>query len=159
LSRGFCAYAATHPRTTLDMATATTSDFRARATQLEPPPFSLIEYESLLARLTRELRRAASELARDPRGFVRGLIAPDLTDDPKEAKRRRRLVFGMAGALVLHVVLVTVIAIVGWRTLKTGADTTVIMVDPGPIATLREAEPTPQIPRGTKDSGGGNGGK
>src|SRR4051794_11554126 len=103
---------------TLYMASVTTSDFVAAATKSDAPPFSLIEQKSLLARLAEELARTSHELARDPRGFLRDLFA----DDTKDAKRRRRIYFGLAGALVIHAVLLTVIIVIGWRSLTAPQD-------------------------------------
>src|SRR5689334_7166090 len=93
------------------MASVTTSDFVKTATRNVAPPFSLIEQKSLLARLAEEITRAAREFTRDPRAFLRDLFA----DDTKDAKRRRRLYFGLAGALVVHAALLTLIAVIGLR--------------------------------------------
>ncbi|HJQ25983.1 MAG TPA: energy transducer TonB [Blastocatellia bacterium] len=96
------------------MASATTSDFVTTATAPAAPPFALIEPKSLPLRLAEELARTARELARDPRAFLRDL----LTDDTKDAKRRRRIYFGLAGALIVHAVLLAVIVVIGWRSLS-----------------------------------------
>jgi periplasmic protein TonB len=136
------------------MASATTSDFVATATKVAATPFSLIEQKSLPARLAEELGRAWHELARDPRGFVRGLFA----DDTRDAKRRRRLYFGLAGALVVHALLLTVIVVIGWRSLAASKDQPEVIMLPGlaPVPP-RVEEPTANIPHGEK-TGGGSGG-
>ncbi|HKQ09205.1 MAG TPA: energy transducer TonB [Blastocatellia bacterium] len=95
------------------MASATTSDFVATATRPDAPPFALIEPKSLPARLAEEVARALSEFRRDPGGFLHNLF----TDDTRDAKRRRRIYFGLAGALVVHALLLTVIVVIGWRSL------------------------------------------
>jgi len=137
------------------MASATTSDFVATATKVAAPPFSLIEQKSLLARLAEELARAWHELTRDPRGFIRDLFA----DDTKDAKRRRRLYFGLAGALVIHALLLIVIAVIGWRSLAASKETAQVIMLPG-LASVppKVEEPATNIPHGEKDGGGGSGG-
>jgi TonB family protein len=139
------------------MASATTSDFVMTATKSDAPPFSLIEQKSLLTRLAEELARAWHEFRRDPRGFLRNLFA----DDTKDAKRRRRLYFGLAGALAIHAVLLTMIAVIGWRSLAApkGPDERVEtwVVSPN-IGTPATPESKPATPHGEKDAGGGHGG-
>lgn len=136
------------------MASATTSDFVATATKVAAPPFSLIEQKSLLARLAEELARAWHELTRDPRGFIRDLFA----DDTKDAKRRRRLYFGLAGALVVHALLLSVIAVIGWRNLTASKETAQVIWLPGPIAASSKVEePAANISHGEKDDGGSGG--
>src|SRR5438270_13404813 len=100
------------------MASATTGDFVTTATKREAPPFSLIEPKSLPARLAEELARATREFTGDPRAFFRDLFA----DDTRDAKRRRRIYFGLAAALAVHAVLLTVIAVIGWRSLTAPPD-------------------------------------
>src|SRR5215475_7898387 len=109
------------------MASLTTSDFVATATRVTPPPFSLIEQKGLLARLVEELSRAWRELTRNPRGFIRDLFA----NDTRDAKRRRRLYFGLSGALVIHAVLLTVIAVIGWRSLAAAKEAPQVIMLPG----------------------------
>src|SRR5205085_9187468 len=96
------------------MASVTTGDFVTTAAEPGAPPFSLIEPKGLASRLAEELARAAREFARDPRAFIGDLF----TDDTRDAKRRRRIYVGLAGALVVHAVLLTVIAVIGWRHLS-----------------------------------------
>jgi TonB family protein len=138
------------------MASVTTSDFVATATNSGAPPFSLIEQKSLLARLAEELARTSHEFARDPRSFIRDLFA----DDTKDAKRRRRIYFGLAGALVIHAVLLMVIVVIGWRSLTASeAAPKVILLEPPTKISTKEEEPKTDIPRGKKDAGGGHGGE
>jgi len=134
------------------MASATTSDFVATATAIDAPPFSLIEPKSLLARLAEELARTSREFKRDPRGFLSDLFA----DDTKDARRRRRIYFGLAGALVIHAVLLTVIAVIGWHSLTTPQETPqVIMLPSLTSESAKVEEPKANIPHGDKTSGGG----
>ncbi|HKP13987.1 MAG TPA: TonB family protein [Blastocatellia bacterium] len=125
------------------------------ATRADAPPFSLIEQKSLPARLAEELARASREFTRDPRGFFRGLFA----DDTKDAKRRRRIYFGLAGALVVHAVLLTVIAVIGWRSLSAPDEGGVIVrrIDlPTPI-TEKSPETKTEAPSGDNGHGGRGG--
>jgi Gram-negative bacterial tonB protein. len=134
------------------MASATTTDFVATATKSAAPPFSLIEQKSLLARLAEELARTSREFARDPRGFLRDLFA----DDTKDARRRRLIYFGLAGALVIHAVLLTVIAVIGWHSLTTPKETLQVITLPSLTSeSAKVEEPKANIPRGDKNSGGG----
>jgi TonB family protein len=138
------------------MASATTSDFVATAANRDAPPFSLIEQKGLLARLAEELVRASREFTRDPRGFIGDLFA----DDTKDAKRRRRLYFGLAGALVIHALLLTVIAVIGWRSLTAPKEGSQVIMLPGLIpAPPKVEEPKADIPKGDKSGGGGSGGE
>jgi len=136
------------------MASATTSDFVATATKA-PPPFSLIEQKGLPGRLAEELARAWRELTRDPRGFIRDLFA----DDTRDAKRRRRLYFGLAGALAVHAILLTVIAMIGWRSLAAPQDGEYIVhrIDLPARPTEEPTEARSKAPPGDNGTGGGGG--
>lgn len=136
------------------MASVTTSDFVATASRLEAPPFSLIEQKSLLARLLEELRRTSQEFARDPRAFLRNLF----TDDTRDAKRRRRIYFGLAGALVVHAALLAVIVVLGWRHLSASEEGQKVILLPGlapPVSKVNET--TPDVPQGDNARGGAGG--
>ena len=144
------------------MATVTTSEFVKMTKALDASPFSLLEQKGLFARLGEEIARASREIARDPRGFIRELFA----DDTKDAKRRRKLYFGLAGALVAHVVLLVLIALIGWRHLTTPKEESgaVVMlpsltkvVDKSPDKPKPE-EPKVDLPHGGVNNGGGGGG-
>ncbi|HEY7543298.1 MAG TPA: hypothetical protein VID27_00360, partial [Blastocatellia bacterium] len=81
---------------------------------IEAPPFSLLEQKSLVARLAEEISRAASEIARDPRAFIRDL----LSDDARDKKRQRRMRVLLASALAFHIALLGVVIVIGWHALK-----------------------------------------
>ena len=133
------------------MASATTSDFVTTATGPEAPPFALIEPKSLPLRLAEEVARAAREFSRAPRAFLRDLRS----DDNKDAKRRRRIYFGLAGALAVHAVLLAVIVVIGWRSLSTPKENDLVVrrLDlPSPAA---EGETKPKAPHGDSAPGGG----
>jgi TonB family protein len=137
------------------MASVTTGDFVKTATPTSAPPFSLIEHKSLPARLVEELARAWRDVARDPRGFCRDLFA----DDTKDAKRRRRIYFGLAGALVIHAVLLSVIVVIGWRHLNAATDEGYVVHRIDTPSTLIEKtnEAKPEVPRGDNGHGGSGG--
>src|ERR1051325_992310 len=146
------------------MATATTSEFVKMTNALDAPPFSLLEQKGLFARLGEEIARAAREIARDPRGFLRELFA----DDTKDAKRRRKLYFGLAGALVGHIVLLVLIAFIGWHHLTASKEvndrgdnwlpTSATQAEKSPDRSKVE-EPKVDMPHGGPKQGGGGGGK
>ena len=109
------------------------------------------------------LESAIGDLARDPRGFIRDLLSADT----KDAKRRQRIYLGLACALVVHLGLIVLIAVLGLRTMfvKQAAEEPpgyrVIYTDRAPSieapanenAKLNKAE----APKG--DGGGGGGGQ
>jgi periplasmic protein TonB len=142
----------------LKMASITTSEFVRTASHVDAPPFSLIEQKGLIARLAEEFARASSELARDPRGFIRAIFA----DDAVDAKRRRKIRILLAYAVVAHVALVALIAFLGWHHLvQPKADTSDLRVDmvKFPQKPVDKPEDAPsEMPRGTKVGGGGGGG-
>jgi TonB family protein len=147
---------ASHPK----MASVVTTEF-VRTIHADPPPFTLIEQQSLPSRLIQALESAVGELAGDPRGFIRDL----LTADTKDAKRRQRIYLGLACALVVHVALIVLIAVIGWRTVfvkqvaAQSQEYTVIFpervpsIEPPPIENAVASKP--EMPKG---SGGGGGG-
>ncbi|MEK6406048.1 MAG: energy transducer TonB [Acidobacteriota bacterium] len=117
------------------------------------PPFSLIEQESLGSRLIREIQAAVGELTRDPGGFIRELFSADT----KDAKRRQRIYVGLTCAVVVHVALVVLIAVLGWRTMfvkhvDEAGDGIHVYFPIGPPKAERTQGPGP---RGAKDDGGG----
>lgn len=136
------------------MASVTTSEFVKTASHLEAPPFSLIEQKGLVARLTEEFVRSWSELAQDPRGFIRAIFE----DDTKDAKRSRRIRISLACALVAHVVVIALIAFLGWRHLvQPKEEVSNLKVDIVQFPPKSIDEPEAVIPHG-KDGGGGGGG-
>jgi len=94
------------------MVSVVTQEF-VRTIPAETPPFSVLEQPGLLPRLGRALKAAGAELISDPRGFIRELLSADT----KDAKRRQRIYFGLACALVAHIALIVFIAVLGWRTM------------------------------------------
>lgn len=123
----------------------------------DAPPFSVIEQRGLAARLYDELARAAGEVSRDPRGFIRDLFS----NDTRDAKRRRRICAGLACALSAHVILLVLIAYVGWHNAFVKNDEPeykVKILDLPPKARSDAPDPAkPEAPRGER-GGGGSGG-
>jgi Gram-negative bacterial TonB protein C-terminal len=134
------------------MASVVTTEF-VRNIQADIAPFSLIEQRGLLSRLIQELEGVVGELTRDPRGFIRDLFSADT----KDAKRRQRIYAGLTGAVVVHVGLLAVIAVLGWHTIfvKQPPDDSkeIVIMLPPPSAPKSAGS----VPTGEKhgDSGGG----
>ena len=142
------------------MASVVTTEL-VRTIHADAQPFSLIEQQSLFSRLIQAIESAVADLSSDPRGFIRDL----LSGDTKDAKRRQKIYLGLACALVVHVALLVLIAVVGWRT---------VFVKPAaaqpPEYTVRILERPPSIeapeienavaskPEAPKGNGGGGGG-
>lgn len=136
------------------MASVTTREFVSSTRHAEAPPFSLLEQKSLASRLILELQSAFAELGRDPIGFIRSLFNPDAVD----SKRRQRIQIGLASALLVHVALITLIAVLGWRTMfaKTSGDEVLVWVPPPNKTTLSTEER--DVPKGDRLGGSGGGG-
>lgn len=134
------------------MASVVTTEF-IRNIHTDIAPFSLIEQRGLLSRLIQELEGVAGELTRDPRGFIRDFFSAD----SKDGKRRQRIYAGLTCAVVVHVGLLAIIAVFGWRTvfvkqLPDDRKDTFIMLPYAPP----KAEGS--LPPGDKDGGSGGGG-
>jgi TonB-like protein len=133
------------------MASVVTTEF-LRNIHTDSAPFSLIEQRGLLSRLLQELEGVVGELSRDPRGFIRDLFSADT----KDAKRRQRIYAGLTCAVAVHVGLIAIIAVLGWRTMfvkhppADGRYPVIMLPGPRPLLT---AEGTP-LP-GDKSGGGG----
>jgi hypothetical protein len=133
-----------------------TTQFVGSSSHADSLPFSLIEQKSLVSRLVEEGQSAVRDLASDPRAFLKELLSPGTTD----AKRRQRIYTGLAIAVIVHVSLLIVIAVVGWRTMfvkhSDGALASKVywlpLNEPDRLTTESNA------PRGKRDDGGGGGG-
>jgi len=135
------------------MASVTTTEFVRNTSHADSLPFTLIQQPGLISRLTRELKGAFAEMVRDPLGFAKGLFVVDT----KDAKRRQRIRMGLTVAVVMHVALLSIIAVLGWRTMfvkEPAADTGLEVLLPP--SSLRKAEV--EIPKGGKHGGSGGGG-
>lgn len=143
----------------LKMASVVTTEF-VRTIHADAPPFSLIEQQGLLSRLIQALEAAVGDLAGDPRGFIRDLLSADT----KDAKRRQRIHIGLACALVVHLALIVLIAVLGLRTMfvKPTAEQpeyTVIFPERAPSIEAPPIENAgsskPEMPKGSDGGGGG----
>jgi TonB family protein len=141
----------------LKMASVVTPEF-VRTIRADAPPFSLIEQQGLLSRLIQALEGAVGEMIGDPRGFIRDLLSADT----KDAKRRQRIYLGLACALVVHVALIALIAVLGWRTMfvklvaeQTPPYTVTFLESPPSIEKTELAKP--EMPKGEGHGGGGGG--
>ena len=139
---------------TLKMASVTTSEF-VRTTDAQP--FSMIEQKGLIRRLGEEVRRAARECARDPRGFIRDL----LFDSEKDTKRRRLIRIGLMWALGAHVAFIGIVVVLGWNRIGVSADERpelVVTILPTTNPHTNSGDPKGEKPLGKEDGGGGGGG-
>lgn len=137
----------------LKMSSVATTRF-IKNIHTDDQPFSLIEQKSLFSRLVQEAEGALGELTSDPRGFIRSLFSADT----KDAKRRQRIYLGLTTAVVVHVALLILIAIMGWHTVFVKA-----VPPPVPPQVVWVPPNSPEsgslpIPHGSKDQGGGRGG-
>jgi hypothetical protein len=139
------------------MASVVTTDF-ARTIHVDTPPFSLIEQQGLFSRLIQAVEAAVADLVADPRGFIRDLFSADT----KDSKRRQRIYLGLSCAIVMHIALITLIAVIGVRTMfvkhlegSRGSELilTHLATEPPDNATKDGS-----VPRGDKSAGSGGGG-
>ena len=139
------------------MASVTTSEFVRTTSRVDAPPFSLLEEKGLIARLAEEFARAWSELASDPRGFIRAIFAEDTTD----TKRRRRIRIVLVYALVAHAAVITLIAFLGWHRLiqpkEVASNLKVDTILPTKNTDKPDDAQSP-LPRGKEGSANGGGG-
>jgi TonB family protein len=140
------------------MASAMTGEYVKAGSRRGAAPFSMIEQKGLLARLAGEISVAAREIARDPRGFVRGLLA----DDSRDARRRRRVYAGFACAVIAHVALFIVMVTLGWPSALTPAEqeriTRIQMLPTLAKESDAVEETQPEVQQPPGDNGGGGGG-
>lgn len=139
------------------MASVVTTEF-VRTIRTDPPPFSLIEQQGLLSRLIQALEAGVGDFVGDPRGFIRDLLSADT----KDAKRRQRIYLGLASALVVHVALIVLIAVLGLRTMfvkqAEGPQGSELIVTPVAVPPHDSATKHSNVPRGDKAAGSGGGG-
>ncbi len=135
------------------MASVVTTEF-VRTIPADAPPFSLIEQQSLLSRLIQALEAAIGELFGDPRGFIRDLLSADTKDE----KRRQRIYLGLACAVVIHVALIVLIAMLRWPPAEQPQYTVIFperspLIDAPPIEDAASSKP--ETPKGSNGGGGG----
>lgn len=140
------------------MVSVVTTEF-VRNIQTDSPPFSLIEQQGLFSRLFQELQAVVGELARDPRGFIRNFFSADT----KDSKRRQRIYAGLACAVIIHIALLVVIAVVGWRAMvvkpvdqEASGDHIIRLIEYPPLSHETD-QPHSEVPKGVPAGGGGGG--
>ncbi len=136
------------------MSSVMTSEFVKTSHQIEAPPFSLIEQKSLISRLAEEISRAAGEMARDPRTFIRDL----LTNDTHDKKRQRRMRALLASALAFHLVLLGVMVVAGWNSIKNNSETELVVKEWIKPVKSGNSTDTPDAPKPEKSGGKSGGG-
>ena len=143
------------------MASVVTTDF-VGTIHADDPPFTLLEQQSLLSRLIQAIGSAASDFSSDPRTFIRNLLSADT----KDRKRRKRIYFGLAGALVLHIALLASIAVIGWRAVfvknvEPQQPLEITYLSPDPTRSIEAPRVEhgvankPETPKGNRGGGGG----
>src|SRR5262249_40783132 len=112
-------------------------DLRARI-QREDEFHFLIEPESLLSRLKRELANASGEMRANPRAFLRGLLRGEGTT----WQRRRLLHAGLASGLIVYASVFMAVTLIGFLHFSTSEPSVVALSDPEPLNDVRILLPT-----------------
>lgn len=93
----------------------------------------LIESESLITRLKRELGGAFGELRVNPRAFLRGLLRGEGTT----RQRKRLLRAGFASGLLVYASVIVAVSLIGILKLSMSKSGVVAIVDPAPLNDVR----------------------
>lgn len=153
-----------------DAARLNKYDLRARIRREDEFHF-LIESESLITRLKRELAGAFGELRVNPRAFLRGLLRGEGTT----RQRKGLLGAGFASGLLVYVAVFVAVSLVGLLKLSTSKSGVAALPDPAPLnevtllfptsptkAGKNQAKSGAESPGGSlrrlQDPGGGGGG-
>ena len=112
-------------------------DLRARV-QREDEFHFLLEPESLLSRLKRELMNASGEMRADPRAFLRGLLRGEGTT----RQRKRLLQAGLASGLIVYASVFMAVTLIGLLHLSTSEPRVVAISDPFPLNEVTLLLPT-----------------
>ena len=110
-----------------DAAQLSKYDLRARIQQQEELKF-LLETESLLARLKRELVNAAGEFKTNPRGFLKGLFK----GQGGTKQRKRLLSAGLATGVGAYVAIFLTISLIGFLKMTISEPEAIAHPDPSP---------------------------
>jgi TonB family protein len=111
-----------------DAAQLSKYDLRARMQQQEELKF-LLESESLLGRLKRELVNAAGEFKTNPRGFLKGLFK----GQGGTKQRKRLLGAGLATGVGAYVAVFLTVSLIGIINMMISEPATIAHVDPDPL--------------------------
>src|SRR5262245_40867212 len=112
-------------------------DLRARIRRDDEFHF-LIESESLIARLKRELAGAFGEFSVNPRAFLRGL----LRGEGNTRQRKRLLGAGFASGLLVYASIFVAVSLIGLLNLSMPESGVVAISDPDPLNDVRLLLPT-----------------
>ncbi len=82
------------------------------ATKEQTALFTMLEQQSLWAQLRGELRLAVRDFSRNPQAFLRDAFS----GEKKDSQRSKRLRNGLAVALVAHLIIGSLIALLSWHT-------------------------------------------
>src|SRR5262245_20812805 len=122
-------------------------DLRARV-QREDEFHFLLEPESLISRLKRELVSASGELRVNPRAFLRGLLRGEGTT----RQRKRLLGAGLVSGLIVYASVFMAVSLIGLLHLSTSEPRVVALIDSDPLNDVRLLLP----PVNTKTDGAKN---
>ena len=112
----------------------------------------LIESESLIARLKRELAVAFGELRVNPRAFLRGL----LRGEGNTRQRKRLLGAGFASGLLVYATVIVAVTLVGLLNLSMPESGVIAIADPEPLNDVRLLLPTVRTEKNQAKSGTGS---
>jgi TonB family protein len=131
-------------------------DLRARIRRDDELHF-LIESESLIARLKRELAGALGEFRVNPRAFLRGL----LRGEGNTRQRKRLLGAGFASGLLVYASVIVAVMLIGLLNISTPEPGVIASPDPDPLGgvtllfpTIRKKTEKNQAKSGTGSLGG-----
>jgi TonB family protein len=126
-------------------------DLRARIRRDDEFHF-LIESESLIARLKRELAGAFGELKINPRAFLRGL----LRGEGNTRQRKTLLGAGFASGLLVYVSVFVAVTLIGLLNLSMPESDVSALPDPAPLNDVRLLLPTVRTEKNQAKSGTGS---
>ena len=115
-------------------------DLRARIRRDDELHF-LIESESLIARLKRELAGALGELRVNPRAFLRGL----LRGEGNTRQRKRMLGAGFASGLLVYASVIVAVTLIGLLNISMPEPGVIAVADPYPLNDVNLLLPTIRI--------------
>src|SRR5262245_43335409 len=127
-------------------------DLRARIRRDDEFHF-LIESESLIARLKRELAGAFGELKVNPRAFLRGLLRGEGTT----RQRKRLLHAGFASGLLVYASIFVAVSLIGILQLSTSKSGVKALPDPVPLNDVTILLPTIPTKAGQNQAKSGSG--
>jgi TonB family protein len=125
-------------------------DLRARIRRGDDFHF-LIESESLITRLKREMASALGELRTNPRAFLRGLLRGEGTT----RQRKKLLRAGFASGLLVYASIFVAVSLIGLIKLSMSKSNVTAVEDPFPLNDVRLLLPTVKTDKDQAKSGDG----